>query len=240
MKKLLAKSIAAKINSGDTIGIGTGSTVAEAVLAIGERIREEKILLNGVVSSIASLKLCQENGIKIIDARLGIPTLNWGFDGADSVYLENGICIKGGGAALLHEKIVAKYCKELIILVDNTKIIEDKRSSNDRKSIKIPVEIIPFSYNYVVSSLKNIFATNLSAITLRESKNLIYGPIFTAEGNIILDLELFEVSSSTEKTIKNITGVVESGIFTNIVDEIWVANPTGDLEKRKYNIVESL
>ena len=100
-RELLGQEIASRVKDGETIGIGTGSTVDVAIAAIGERIRRESLTVFAYTTSLASIGRCHEAGIKILDSHVG-GRVSWGFDGADAVDLKLR-AIKGGGCALLSE-----------------------------------------------------------------------------------------------------------------------------------------
>ena len=115
MKEIVAKVFAERVSDGDCIGIGSGSTVELAVKAIGERIKSEGIKISGIPTSHYISLVAQESGIEILSA-ISRTKISWAFDGADEVDPQLNM-IKGGGAAMLNEKIIAGRSERLVILV---------------------------------------------------------------------------------------------------------------------------
>ena len=136
LKKIVANHLAKKVSDGQVIGVGTGSTVNAALVAIGERVTNEGLNLSVVPTSFQSAWRCEELGIRVLDP-LYSGKLAWGFDGADEVD-QNLRLIKGGGAALLQEKILAAKCEEYIIIIDETKVV-----SCLGEAFAVPVEVVP-------------------------------------------------------------------------------------------------
>ncbi|NMC63255.1 MAG: ribose 5-phosphate isomerase A [SAR324 cluster bacterium] len=215
-RELLGREIASRLKDGDVIGVGTGSTVDVAISAIGERIRRESLSISAYTTSLESIRRCCEVGIKVLDS-YGGSQIAWGFDGADAVD-ENLRAIKGGGGALLREKILASRCKEFIIIADEGKLV-----SNIAQKFLVPVEIIPEAFSVVEPILSKLGARE---INIRKASGQ-YGPVTTLNGNIILDARFTEITDSLEKDIKNITGVVENGLFLTQVTELIVSGSSG-------------
>lgn len=215
LKEKLGEEVASWVKDGEIIGIGTGSTVVEVVKALGRRISKEKIKVYGVPSSRESAVQCARNGIFVLDIR-SVSTLAWGFDGADAVD-PKGNCIKGKGAALLEEKILASLQEKFFVLVDETKCVDTL------DLIPIPIEVIPSAESFVKKSLETIGAKSIS---LREGSGK-FGATITERGNIILDAAFTGVSAKLEKDITSIVGVVESGLFTSLVSSVVIAGKDG-------------
>lgn len=215
LKEKLGEEVASWVKDGEQIGIGTGSTVVEVVKALGQRISKEKIKVYGVPSSRESAVQCAKNGILVLDIR-SVSSLSWGFDGADAVD-PNGNCIKGKGAALLEEKILASLQQKFYVLVDDSKCVATL------DLLPIPIEVIPSAEKTVVRSLEKLGAKN---ITLREGTGK-FGATITEHGNIILDASFSGVNAKLEKEITSIVGVVESGLFTNLVHSVVIAGKDG-------------
>ncbi|MDI9642192.1 MAG: ribose-5-phosphate isomerase RpiA [Archaeoglobaceae archaeon] len=194
-----------------TIGIGSGSTVEVFLNLLGDRIKNEGLRIYGIPSSYQAMIAGAKNGIIITDLLDKEPDLC--IDGADQVDSRLN-CIKGGGAALTREKILAFASKKVIILVDETKLVE-------KLSMPVPVEVLPFAYGYVMKRLSSICKPNL-----REGKGKV-GPIITDNGNFILDCDfgIVENPEGVDKELKVISGIVENGIFSSkLISAVIVGN----------------
>jgi ribose 5-phosphate isomerase A len=209
-KEILGREIAQKVKEGEVLGIGTGSTVDAAIIAIGDRIKKEGLKVFGVTSSRESSNRCREVGITVLE--LGV-SIDWGFDGADFV-TDKLQCLKGKGAALLREKILAHSLKKFIVIADDSKFVQSL------DNLPIPVETLPPAEMLVRSGLKSLGATE---ITLREGTGK-FGGVVTEFGNIILDVKFPKVTEVLSKEIKCITGVVDHGLFLNEASEVWIGS----------------
>jgi ribose 5-phosphate isomerase A len=216
MKELVAQEMARRVQDGDIIGVGTGSTVDAALDEIGKRIGREKLSVRVVPSSYQSAWRCQEIGLQVMYPGYR-GHLSWGFDGADQVTRERW-AIKGKGGALLQEKILAKRCRHFVIIVDESKVV-DKLG----EGCPIPVEVIPEGLLLAEEGLRRIGATEL---TLRSGSGK-HGPIITERGNLIVDATFPAIHAHTEREIKELVGVVDSGLFTGYVSEVVIASSKG-------------
>ena len=216
MRKKLGQEIASRVRNGDVIGVGTGSTVDVAIAAIGDRVRNEGLKLCAYTTSFESIRRCHEAGIRVLDSRMG-NDVDWGFDGADAVDMKLR-AIKGGGGALLREKILACRCRSFVIIAD-----EEKLADNIAAKFTVPVEVVPEALHVVEKALPGLGAVE---ITLRKSAGQ-YGPVITAFGNMILDVRFREVCDSLERDIKAVTGVVENGLFLTQVTELLLGTKDG-------------
>lgn len=208
-KLIVAKKLASYVKDGDVIGFGSGSTSFLAVQEIAKKIKNEDINITAIPTS---------NEIRMVCIALGIPvaTINdarpdWGFDGADEVSA-NGWLIKGRGGAMFNEKLIMSNSPKTYIIIDQSKFVT-KLCQN----FPIPVECIPEAYKSVTTKLYELGANN---VHLRLSGKAKDGPIITEHGNYILDATFAEVDSSLESLIKNIVGVLESGLFIGYEIEI--------------------
>ncbi len=222
LKELLAKQLALRPTMGERLGIGTGSTVAEALKAIGHRLSQEGFSVEVVTTSLESSRMCSSLGFTVLEGLSASTQLDWGFDGADLVD-RTGRCVKGLGGALLREKILAESCGEMIILVEEHKL----RDSLERVECLVPVEVVPQALELVSKRLEKL---NPVSVTLRKARTGFYGPVMTEAGNLILDVLFSGLEPEIESTLKLITGVVESGVFTRQASEIWVAKESGEVE----------
>lgn len=208
-KLIVAKKLASHVKDGDVIGFGSGSTSFLAVQEIAKKIRNEDINITAIPTS---------NEIRMVCITLGIPvaTINdvrpdWGFDGADEVSA-NGWLIKGRGGAMFNEKLIMSNSPKTYILIDQSKFV-----TRLCQNFPIPVECIPEAYKSVTTKLYELGANN---VHLRLSGKAKDGPVITENGNYILDAIFAEVDSSLESSIKNIVGVLESGLFIGYEIEI--------------------
>ena len=216
MKEKVAAEIASRVKSGEVLGVGTGSTVDLALIALGERIKNEKLQIGAVPTSYESAWRCAELGIQVLSP-LYRGELSWGFDGADEVDPEFTL-IKGRGGALLKEKIVAAKCKRFVVIVDDSKMVKKLG-----EKFPLPIEVIPDARELVERGLVQLGATQ---IVLREGGKK-HGPVITEAGNILLDVTFSSLDASFEKRIKSLVGVVESGLFVGYADEVLVGSAQG-------------
>lgn len=197
-----------KIFSGMKIGLGTGSTAIPAVKQLANRINDGTLKnIKAVVTSFGTHNLCEELRIPVYsmnDAVIG-GQLDLAIDGADEVDPENNV-IKGGGAALLREKIIAYNAVQFVVVVDESKIVNSLGTK-----FPLPVEIIGDARVPVVHALNKLGAE----CVLREGVKKC-GPVITDNGNQILDIRWKEPvnPSEMEDKINSIAGVVETGFFT--------------------------
>ncbi len=213
MRELLGQEIASRVSDGDVLGIGTGSTVDVAIAAIGDRIRSEGLRISAYTTSFESVRKCRSAGISVLES-FGGGSVEWGFDGADAVDSRLR-AIKGGGGALLREKILAAGCRSFVLIVDEAKFVD-----NIAQKFPVPVEVIPEAVGVVEHALPGLGAKEVS---LRKSAGQ-YGPVITARGNIILDVRFSEIADSLERDLKAVTGVVENGLFLTQATELLVAS----------------
>ena len=197
----VAKVISSMVNDGDIIGAGSGSTAYLALTKIAERVKNEQLRIRAIPTS-------QE--IRMTCARLGIPVASlwehkpdWTFDGADEIDTEHNM-IKGRGGAMFKEKLLISSSPRSYIIADPSKMVTKLGTR-----FPVPIEIFPEALTYVEEVLR---AYNPKEIKLRmaEGKD---GPIITENGNLILDAWFDNIPDNLERSIKSITGVIESGLF---------------------------
>lgn len=200
-KEEIAKKVASIVKDGDIIGFGSGSTSYLAAIEIASRIKKEALNIVAIPTSYE---------IKILCTYLEIPTADisekkpdWCFDGADEVN-EDGWLIKGRGAAMFNEKLNIMSSNKTYILVDDCKLVKSLG-----EKFKVPVECNPKAINVVKENLYKIGANEIE-LRLALKKD---GPVITENGNIILDVKFNNITDDLERKIKNITGVIESGLF---------------------------
>ncbi len=185
------------INDGMIIGLGSGNTVALFL----DVIKGKGITINVIPTSLQIKLKAEALGFDILDDSL-IPNIDLVYDGADEIDKDLNM-IKGGGGALLKEKIIMHASKKSIILADHKKYVERLRS-------KIPVEVLPYARNYVI---KRLYEMNGRASIRMLNKGY---PFITENGNIILDTDfgIIDKPEELELKIKSIPGVLEVGIFS--------------------------
>ncbi|MFT8592987.1 MAG: ribose-5-phosphate isomerase RpiA [Bifidobacterium sp.] len=207
---------AAKLIENDMVaGLGTGSTVKFFVDELGRRVKEEGLHFTGVTTSNRTKAQAESFGIKIVDID-EVSHIDVTVDGADEVDQHfNGI--KGGGAALLWEKIVATNSEKIVWIVDESKVVDTIGR------FPLPVEVIPFGVQHVITRFKN----RGYEPTLRVDAEGT--PIRTDEKNFIVDLHMNRIDHPQDLAEDLITtvGVVEHGLFLNMVNTVIVGDPRG-------------
>ncbi len=201
-KKMAGEAAALLVEDGMVLGLGTGSTVAFFLEALYPKVRDG-MKVRGVPTSEGTATLCRKLGIELLESDR-VKRLDLAVDGADEIDTRFRI-IKGGGGALLREKIIAEISTKVVIIVDSAKTV------NNLGKVPLPIEVVRFGYTQVQSRL--MADLNLAA-TLRFSAHT---PYVTDNGNYILDCStgLIHEPEILATQLKNITGVVESGLFIN-------------------------
>ncbi len=212
-KRLAAARAVALIEPGMTVGLGTGSTAAHAVRLIGARVTDG-LRICGVPTSRQTARLARELGIPLLDLN-DVPSVDLAIDGADEVDPAKR-CIKGGGGALLHEKIVASAAKRLVIIVDSGKLVRRLGA------FPLPVEVVPFAREQV----RRLVASLGADATLRAGPD---GPFVTDEGNLILDCRFGEIADAAALAARldAAPGVVGHGLFVAMADDAIVGHGDG-------------
>ena len=229
-----AKFVAAKravdyVEDGMKVGLGTGSTAAWMVKCLGEMVREDGLNITGVATSTRTAELAGEVGIKIVTLDEA-KWLDLTIDGADE-YDANLNLIKGGGGALLQEKIVATASDQMIVIADLSKQVDTLGA------FPLPIEVIPFGWQ-TTKALAEETLVNLDVLG-RDSALRMNGdaPFITDEGNYILDLHLKRIGNARQLSLvlNQIPGVVENGLFIDICDVVVIGNGDGSVETRDIN-----
>lgn len=203
------------VRDGMVVGLGTGSTARHMVMALGERVRAG-MKLQAVPTSEETAALARQVGIPLIDAE-NRWVIDVAIDGADQVDPAFNL-IKGGGGALLKEKIVAASAKRFIVLVDHTKRVPVLGGS-----FPLPVEVIPFGWG---STAREIEALTQSRVVLRQKNG---APFMTEAGHLIVDVHLARIDNprDLETALNQIPGIVETGLFVGRTDVLIVGTPQG-------------
>lgn len=217
-KQQVGEKAATFIENKMTVGLGTGSTARYMVEALAKRVKEEGLEIECVATSIATFDLAKSLGLNIKELS-EVGEIDLTIDGADEVSPDfQGI--KGGGAAHLYEKIVASRSKKNIWIVDDSKLV-DKLGA-----FPLPVEVVRFGSEYLFEQFKA--ADYHPSFRLNKDGE----KLLTDSGNYIIDLNLKEIENPKElaKELKTMVGVVEQGLFIDIVDQVIVGNSEGEVE----------
>lgn len=214
LKKLAGVTAAKYVKNGMIVGLGTGSTAYFFVEEIGRRVKEEGLQVIGVTTSNRTTEQARGLGIPLKSAD-DIDVIDVTVDGADEVDPDfNGI--KGGGGALLMEKIVATPTKEYIWVVDESKLVETLGS------FKLPVEVV----RYGSERLFRVFKSKGYCPSFRETEG---DRFITDMGNYIIDLDLKKIEDPKQlaNELDHTVGVVEHGLFNGMVNKVIVASKNG-------------
>jgi ribose 5-phosphate isomerase A len=216
-KTLVGKRAAELVQHGMAVGLGTGTTSVAFIKALGERV-QGGLKIRCVASSDASTALGKSLGMDVVTLP-ELPELDLYIDGADEV--GPGLTlIKGGGGALLREKIVASAAKQFIVVADSTKMVETLGK------FPLPVEVIQMALPLVQKRLEDLGLCP----TLRHHKD---GSLYiTDEGNVLLDCACGEITEPEETAaeIRSIVGVVEHGLFLGMASLALIAGEHGVTE----------
>jgi len=214
-KRAAALAALAEVADGMVLGLGTGSTVRYAILALGEGIRAGRYRdLVGVATSRATARLAEEAGVPLVE--LGPEGVDLAIDGADEVGPGLAL-IKGGGGALLGEKIVEHAARRFVVVADHT-----KRVARLGERFALPVEIVPFGHRRTLREL----AALGGEVRLRRDGDR---PYRSDHGHYIADLAIGPIAEPRvlADRLAAIPGVVEHGLFLGMADAAYLAGPEG-------------
>ncbi|MFE5317844.1 ribose-5-phosphate isomerase RpiA [Paenibacillus sp. NPDC056579] len=215
-KKLASDKAIEYVTDGMIVGLGTGSTAYWAIEALAKRVREG-LNIRAVASSNHSEQLAKQGGIPLVPFS-DIQLIDVTIDGADEVDSQLNL-IKGGGGALLREKILAANSKTFIVIVDESKKVEHLGH------FPLPVEIVPFAESLTIRQIQQLDCT--TTIRTVEGK-----PFVTDNGNLIVDCEFGKILDPIElhKRLNLIPGVVENGLFPLMASKVIVGHLDGSVE----------
>ncbi len=222
LKQQAAEFAAEFVESGMIVGLGTGSTAIFATRRIAQRLQSGHLSdIRAIPTSLATEAAAIELGIPLTTLA-NHPRIDITIDGADEVD-PNFNLIKGGGGALLREKIVAQASARQVIVVDDSKLVDQLGTT-----WAVPVEVIPFGWGSQAAYLQSLGATP----TLRMHGD---APYQTDQGNIILDCDFGPIADPARlaQQIKSRAGIVEHGLFINLTHDVVVASATGIRHLRK-------
>ena len=209
-KQLSAEAACDYVKNGMIVGLGTGTTADFAVRKIGELVRDG-LSIRGIPTSNRTKELAEEEGIPLIDFSESM-FIDLTIDGADEID-GNLNMIKGGGAALLQEKIVASVSRKEIIVGSKTKMVDHLGT------FPLPIEVVPFSWQVVFNQLESLQGN--PDLRLNNGQ-----PLVTDQGNYIVDCHFKKISNPKllENQINMIPGVVENGLFINLCSKMILAD----------------
>ncbi len=213
MKQEVGKAAASRVNSDSIVGLGTGSTTAYAIEYIGDRLAKGELKnIVGIPTSFQAEVLAKKYSIPLtsLDA---VDKIDIAIDGADEVDPQKNL-IKGGGAAHTREKVVDTLAEQFIVVVDSGKLV-DKLGS----TFLLPVEVIPMAVTPVMRKLEKLGGKPELRMGIKKA-----GPVVTDQGNLVIDVKFEQIDNPAEleKTINNIPGVLENGLFVGVTDLVLI------------------
>ncbi|WP_227374961.1 ribose-5-phosphate isomerase RpiA [Haladaptatus halobius] len=217
-KRNAGESAAEAVEDGTVVGLGTGSTAAHAIRAIGRKV-DAGLDVRGVPTSFQSRQLARDVGVPLADLD-SVAAIDLAIDGADQFAGPH--LVKGGGAAHAREKVVDAAANRFLVVADPSKAAE-------RLAHPVPVEVLPAARTAVADDLRVLGGDP----DLREADGKD-GPVVTDNGNLVLDCSFGEIRSPGELAddLSTIPGVVEHGLFVGMADEIHVGTDDGvDIER---------
>ena len=214
MKQAVAAAAVEQIQDGMVLGLGSGSTAALMIEALGEKLRTGALRdITGVTTSFQGEVLAAELGIPLKSLN-AIDHIDLAIDGADEVDPAFQL-IKGGGACHVQEKLVARRAKRFVVVVDAGKLVERLNLS-----FLLPVEVLPGAWRQVKAELAALGGESELRMAVRKA-----GPVVTDQGNLVLDVRFaggIADPATLESTINNLPGVLENGLFVNLTDQVLV------------------
>ncbi|KIL35531.1 ribose 5-phosphate isomerase [Cohnella kolymensis] len=216
-KQIAGEKAAEYVKDEMVVGLGTGSTVYWTIVKLGQLVKNG-LKMKGVPTSTKTEELARSLGIPLIDIN-NAKKIDLAIDGADEVDAEFNL-IKGGGGALLREKMIASLAERFLVVVDETKCVKTLGS------FPLPVEIVPFGWQMTRNRIDGLGC---------ESKLRTAGraPYITDNGNFILDCGFDEIhdANGLNLELNRIPGVVENGLFVNMTDAIVIGRNRGKVEE---------
>jgi ribose 5-phosphate isomerase A len=213
MKQQVGKAAADRVQSGSIVGLGTGSTTAYAIQYLGDRIKSGELTdIKGIPTSFQASVLAKQYGIPLTTLD-EVDRIHIAIDGADEVDPQKNL-IKGGGAAHTREKVVDSLAELFIVVVDQSKIVPSLGST-----FPVPIEVLPMAIAPVTRALEKLGGKPELRMGVKKD-----GPVITDQGNMVLDVTFASIPSPAEleKTLNNIPGVLENGIFVGITDIVLI------------------
>lgn len=212
------------------IGIGSGSTVVYVAERIGQLPNKDDFVC--VSTGFQSKALIIDNGLHLGQIEQ-YPSLDIAFDGADEVDAQLNL-IKGGGACLFQEKLVASAAKKLIIVADYRK---QSKKLGEHWHQGVPIEVVPIAFTKLIGDITRLGA---KSVNLRQGGKAKAGPVITDNNNFILDADFGEIDDPIKlhKELKQLVGVVETGIFSAIAEKAYFGEESGDVTTWRETVIE--
>lgn len=214
MKQEVGRAAANRVQSNTVVGLGTGSTTAFAIQFIGERLQAGELTnVKGIPTSFQAIVLARDFGIPLVSLD-EVDRIDIAIDGADEVDPQKTL-IKGGGAAHTQEKIVDSLANQFIVVVDSGKLV-DKLGT----TFLLPVEVVPMAVTPVMRAIRGLGGEPTLRMGVKKA-----GPVVSDNGNLIVDVKFADginAPAELEKTLNNIPGVLENGIFAGVADVVLV------------------
>lgn len=228
-KFVAARRAVSLVEDGMRVGLGTGSTAAWMVRCLAERVQDEGLRITGVPTSSRTAEMARQLGIEVVALDEAL-WLDITIDGADEVDGELNL-IKGGGGALLQEKIVATASDQMVVIADVSKQVETLGA------FPLPIEVVPFGWRTTKALVEE---TLVSLDVLGQTGSLRMNgeaPFVTDEGNYIIDLHLQRIGNARQLALvlNQVPGVVENGLFIDICDVLVLGHGDGRVELRDIN-----
>ncbi|PRY13042.1 ribose-5-phosphate isomerase RpiA [Kineococcus rhizosphaerae] len=227
----LAKQAAARravelCRDGMTLGLGSGSTAHFFVRALAERVADGLDVV-GVPTSTSTRDLALSVGVRLTDLETD-PELDLTVDGADELD-GNGDMIKGGGAALLREKIISRASRRTVIVTDESKIV------TTLGRFPLPIEVLPFGWSSTTRLVARLLREHGYEVADLERRRRDGELVLTDSGNYLLDVELGAVrdAPALALALNQIPGVVENGLFVQMADAVVVGRSDGTADLRE-------
>jgi ribose 5-phosphate isomerase A len=220
MKQAVAEAAVEQIRDGMVLGLGSGSTAALMIQALGERLSSGALRdITGVATSFQGEVLAAELGIPLKSLN-AIERIDLAIDGADEVDPSFQL-IKGGGACHVQEKLVAHRADRFVVVVDASKLVQRLNLG-----FLLPVEVLPGAWRQVKADLASLGGAAALRMAVRKA-----GPVVTDQGNLVLDVQFADGiadPASLEKAINNLPGVLENGLFVDLTDQVLVGEIVED------------
>jgi ribose 5-phosphate isomerase A len=219
-KRLAGEYAARFVENSMTLGLGTGSTTEHFLRKLGERIRTEGLAVRGVATSRTTERSARAHGIPLVDIA-DVDAIDLTVDGADEID-HSFRMIKGGGGALLREKVVASLTRVEVIVVGANKVV-----SKLGTTFALPVEVAPFAAASVARRL-----SAYGAVVVRQNNG---GPFVSDNGNHIIDIRFasgIEDPAELEAALDRIPGIVETGLFIGLAHRVVIGRDDGTIETR--------
>jgi ribose 5-phosphate isomerase A len=223
-KRAVGQAAAAMVQDGMCLGLGTGSTTAFAIEALGARVRGG-LHLSGVATSFAAERLARQHGVPLVSLE-DVTELDLAIDGADEVFVASSgeiHVIKGRGGAQTRERIVADQAGEFVVLVDASKRVERLGAR-----MPVPVEVLPMAASVVERALRALGAETTLRMGVRKD-----GPVVTDQGFWIIDSVFAEIDDpkALARSIKTLPGVLDHGLFVAMADTVLVGEADGSVSR---------